>query len=145
VHRDLRPGNILVDSKGEPKLVDFGICKLLYREANGDQHGTGAFGMPLLTPEYASPEQVRGEPINIASDVYSLGAVLSELPTGTRPHVFPKLSPQVVEQVVCQRDVRTPSDAARKSSRKLAARLRGDLDNIIEGHGERAGQALSNR
>jgi len=131
VHRDLKPGNILVDSKGEPKLVDFGICKLLYREANGDHHDTGALGMPLLTPEYASPEQVRGEPINIASDVYSLGAVLYELLTGTRPHVFPKLSPQVVEQVVCQQDVRTPSDVARKSSHKLAARLRGDLDNII--------------
>ena len=131
VHRDLKPGNILVDSKGEPKLLDFGICKLLYRDASGENHDTGALGMPLLTPEYASPEQVRGEPVNIASDVYSLGAVLYELLTGRRPHVFPRLTPQVVEQVVCQQDVSTPSEVVRQSSKKLAARLRGDLDNII--------------
>ena len=131
VHRDLKPGNILVDSKSEPKLLDFGICKLLYRDASSENHDTGALGMPLLTPEYASPEQVRGEPVNIASDVYSLGAVLYELLTGSRPHVFPKLTPQVVEQVVCQQDVSTPSDVVRQSSKKLAARLRGDLDNII--------------
>jgi serine/threonine-protein kinase len=87
--------------------------------------------MPLLTPEYASPEQVRGEPVNIASDVYSLGAVLYELMTGKRPHVFPKLTPQAVEQVMCQQDVSTPSEVVRQSSKKLATRLRGDLDNII--------------
>jgi serine/threonine protein kinase len=131
VHRDLKPGNILVDFKGEPKLLDFGICKLLYREASADNHDTGTLGMPLLTPEYASPEQVRGEPINIASDVYSLGAVLYELLTGARPHVFPKLTPQVVEQVVCQQDVSAPSEVVRQPSKKLSARLRGDLDNIV--------------
>jgi len=131
VHRDLKPGNILVDSKGDPKLLDFGICKLLYRDASADNHDTGTLGMPLLTPEYASPEQVRGEAVNIASDVYSLGAVLYELLTDTRPHVFPKLTPQVVEQVVCQQDVSAPSEAVRQRSKKLAARLRGDLDNII--------------
>ena len=113
------------------KLLDFGICKVLYRDASSENHDTGALGMPLLTPEYASPEQVRGEPVNIASDVYSLGAVLYELLTGTRPHVFSKLTPQVVEQVVCQQDVSTPSDVVHQSSKKLATRLRGDLDNII--------------
>jgi len=131
VHRDLKPGNILVDSKGEPKLLDFGICKLLYRETSSENHDTGALGMPLLTPEYASPEQVRGEAVNIASDVYSLGAVLYELLTGAHPHVFPKLTPQVVEQVVCQEEVSTPSEVVRDHSKKLATRLRGDLDNII--------------
>ena len=130
VHRDVKPGNILVDSKGNPKLLDFGICKLLYREAGGD-HDTAALGIRLLTPEYASPEQVRGEPVNIASDVYSLGVVLYELMTGARPHVFPTLTPQAVEQVVCQQDVSAPSEVARQHSKKLAARLRGDLDNII--------------
>lgn len=131
VHRDLKPGNILVDSKGDPKLLDFGVCKLLYRESDGDRHDTGALGMCLLTPEYASPEQVRGEPVTIASDVYSLGAVLYELLTGARPHNFPKLTPQVVEEVVCQRDVIAPSEAVRERNEKLAARLRGDLNNII--------------
>jgi serine/threonine protein kinase len=130
VHRDLKPGNILVDSRGDPKLLDFGICKLLYRETSGDNHDTEA-SMRWLTPEYASPEQVRGEPVNIASDVYSLGAILYELMTGARPHVFPKITPQGVEQVVCQHEVRAPSDVVCQRSEKLAARLRGDLDNII--------------
>jgi serine/threonine protein kinase len=131
VHRDLKPGNILVDRKGKPKLLDFGICKLLYREADGERHQTEGLGMRLLTPEYASPEQVRGEPITIASDVYSLGAVFYELMTGARPHVFPELTPQVVERVVCDQDVIAPSEVVRQSNEKLAARLRGDLDTII--------------
>jgi eukaryotic-like serine/threonine-protein kinase len=131
VHRDLKPGNILVDSKGQPKLLDFGICKLLYQESGSGIHHTGTLGMHLLTPEYASPEQVRGEPVTIASDLYSLGAVLYELMTGARPHVFPKLTPQVVEQVVCEQDIIAPSEAARPRSDRLARRLGGDLDNII--------------
>src|SRR5215471_120509 len=129
VHRDLKPGNILVDSKGEPKLLDFGICKLLYRAAEDD--GTKTIGTALLTPQYACPEQVRGEPVTIASDVYSLGAVLYELLTGVRPHVFPELTPQVIEQVVCERDVIAPSEVVRRDNKKLAARLRGDLDTIV--------------
>ena len=129
VHRDLKPGNILVDSKGEPKLLDFGICKLLYRAASGED--TCTVGAALLTPQYACPEQVRGEPVTIASDVYSLGAVLYELLTGVRPHVFPELTPQVIEQVVCGRDVIAPSEAVRRDNKKLAARLRGDLDTIV--------------
>ena len=128
VHRDLKPGNILVDPKGQPKLLDFGICKLLYREGT-DPNRTGALGLRLLTPEYASPEQVRGEPVTIASDIYSLGAVLYELLTRARPHLFPKLTPQIVEQVVCEQEITAPSSVVR--DQKLAARLRGDLDNII--------------
>ncbi|HEX6880484.1 MAG TPA: protein kinase [Terriglobales bacterium] len=128
VHRDLKPGNILVDSTGRPKLLDFGICKLLYRETQ-DPNGTGTVGMRMLTPEYASPEQVRGDPVTIASDIYSLGAVLYELLTGARPHLFPKLTPQVVEQVVCEQEIIPPSLAVK--DRKLASRLRGDLDTIV--------------
>ena len=131
VHRDLKPGNILVDSKGEPKLLDFGICKLLYRDVDGDRNDTVTLGTGLLTPQYACPEQVRGEPVTIASDVYSLGAVFYELMTGARAHVFPELTPQVVEQVVCEQDVIAPSEVARQDNEKLAARLRGDLDTII--------------
>ena len=131
VHRDLKPGNILVDSKGEPKLLDFGICKLLYRDQDGDQNNTVTIGAGLLTPQYACPEQVRGEPVTIASDVYSLGAVCYELMTGARPHIFSELTPQVVEQVVCMQDAIAPSEVARQDNAKLAARLRGDLDTII--------------
>ncbi len=131
VHRDLKPGNILVDSKGEPKLLDFGICKLLYRDADGEGNDTITIGTALLTPQYACPEQVRGEPVTMASDVYSLGAVFYELLTGARPHVFPELTPQVVEQVVCEQDVIAPSEVVRRDNEKLAARLRGDLDTII--------------
>jgi eukaryotic-like serine/threonine-protein kinase len=131
VHRDLKPGNILVDSKGEPKLLDFGICKLLYRDQDGDQNNTVTIGKGLLTPQYACPEQVRGEPVTIASDVYSLGAVCYELMTGARPHIFRELTPQVVEQVVCMQEVRAPSEVARQDNAKLAAQLRGDLDTII--------------
>jgi serine/threonine protein kinase len=131
VHRDLKPGNILVDSKGEPKLLDFGICKLLYRTAGGEDDGAITIGTALLTPQYACPEQVRGEPVTIASDVYSLGAVLYELLTGARPHVFPELTPQVIEEVVCERDVIAPSEVVRRHNEKLAARLRGDLDTIV--------------
>jgi eukaryotic-like serine/threonine-protein kinase len=131
VHRDLKPGNILVDSKGEPKLLDFGICKLLYRDQDDDQNNAFTIGTALLTPQYACPEQVRGEPVTIASDVYSLGAVFYELMTGTRPYVFPELTPQVVEQVVCEQDVIPPSKVAGQDNPQLAARLRGDLDTII--------------
>jgi len=131
VHRDLKPGNILVDSKGEPKLLDFGICKLLYRDQDDDQNNALTIGTALLTPQYACPEQVRGEPVTIASDVYSLGAVFYELMTGARPYVFPELTPQVVEQVVCEQDVIPPSKMAGQHNAQLAARLRGDLDTII--------------
>jgi len=86
-------------------------------------------GTALLTPQYACPEQVRGETVTVASDIYSLGAVLYELLTGERPHVFSELTPQVIEKVVCERDVIAPSEAVRNE--KLAARLRGDLDTIV--------------
>lgn len=131
VHRDLKPGNILVDSKGEPKLLDFGICKLLYRDADSEAKDTVTLGTGLLTPQYACPEQVRGEPVTIVSDVYSLGAVFYELLTGARPHVFPELTPQMVEKVVCEQDIIAPSEVVRRDNEKLAARLRGDLDTIV--------------
>ena len=126
IHRDLKPGNILVDEAGVPKLLDFGICKLLFPDPTGSETMTGA---AMMTPDYASPEQVRGDAVGVATDVYSLGAVLYELLTGVRPHIIEKHTPREVERAICEEDVRVPSAAAR--DRALARRLAGDLDNIL--------------
>jgi len=126
VHRDLKPGNILVNDSGVAKLVDFGICKLLHNEPTAHNTATGT--MAMLTPEYASPEQVRGEPITTASDIYSLSAVLYELLTGYKPHRFDKFAPDALERAICEHDVVRPSLVPDKA---LSRKLKGDLDNIL--------------
>jgi len=126
VHRDLKPANILIDRNGVPKLLDFGISKLL--QADPEEAATTQ-GARLLTPEYASPEQIRGEPVTIASDVYSLGAVMYELLTGVRPHKMEGGSAFDLQRAICQDPVAPPSKAA--TDRTAARRLRGDLDNIL--------------
>jgi eukaryotic-like serine/threonine-protein kinase len=98
IHRDLKPSNILVNAQGELKLLDFGIAKFLHRPA-GEQYT--APGCSFFTPDYASPEQIRGEPVTTATDVYSLGAVLFELLRGTGPHRLQTYSPAEITQVVC--------------------------------------------
>lgn len=149
IHRDLKPSNIIVNSHGVPKLLDFGIAKLLKVEIS-DQTATQHF---VFTPEYASPEQVRGESLTTATDIYSLGAVLYELLTGVRPFSFKNKNFGQIIQTVTQTDPVRPSDASiqrRKpiqkeetneaTSQDFAAtillpvsisQLRGDLDNII--------------
>jgi eukaryotic-like serine/threonine-protein kinase len=127
VHRDLKPGNILIDATGTPKLLDFGISKLLYCQASD------AVDMPdvaMATPDYASPEQIMGDPVTPASDVYSLGAVLYELLTGARPHRIGQTTPLELERAICLNPVTHPSQAVRHD-RLLARRLAGDLDAII--------------
>ena len=127
IHRDLKPGNILVTEDGTPRLLDFGISRVLTPEGTANTIDATLLSHPL-TPDYASPEQVRGEAVTTAADVYALGAVLYNLLTGAKPHRLETYSPLEVEQAVCQRQPLRPSAIAPEKFRR---RLAGDLDTIL--------------
>jgi serine/threonine-protein kinase len=142
VHRDLKPSNILVTAEGRVKLVDFGIAKLLDPGESNTESGTPAStrsGLHALTPRYASPEQMRGEPITTATDVYGLGVVLFELLTGRLPYEGPLSTPEQLVRAVCEEEPAPPSTAAHRPSGGAAEshrsrrfrELRGDLDAIV--------------
>jgi tetratricopeptide (TPR) repeat protein len=129
VHRDLKPSNILVHRDGEPKLLDFGIAKLTDASTSEAADLTQT-GVRLLTPEYGSPEQVRGEPVTTATDVYALGLILYEMLTGQRAQPVTGGSPLEIGKAVCETRPRPPS-AATAAHGVAAKLLKGDLDNIV--------------
>ncbi len=125
IHRDLKPSNILVTEDGTPKLLDFGIAKLLDEEVG---LGLTFTGFALMTPEYSSPEQVKGEPVTTAADVYSLGMVLYELLALQRAYELKTRSTLEISRVVCQVEPKRPSAV---TPRELSRQLAGDLDTIV--------------
>ncbi|MGH9905995.1 MAG: protein kinase domain-containing protein, partial [Pyrinomonadaceae bacterium] len=156
IHRDLKPSNILVTASGVPKLLDFGIAKLLNPDLSSQALDPTTAAVRLMTPEYASPEQVRGESIGAVSDVYSLGVLLYELLTDHRPYRLKSHMPEELLRIICEGEPDLPSvavnlievfstegheaieitpqtvsEARSTTSEQLRREISGSLDNIV--------------